>query len=308
LKIAFRIDAGDKIGMGHFTRMTALADAFSEYGHESSFFYSKDEPVNFSDFDIIVVDSYELSDEYIANLNRHGKFVVCYDDNALYEYSCDVLINANLHSSELTFRLGEKKPHLLLGGQYAILRPEFWAAEPIKIKEDANRIFVCFGGADIRNITPKVVATLQDIPNADIVAVLGVATHCDDEVKDIAKENVTILKNPPSISSVMRTCDMAVVSSSSMIYELAALGIPALLITQADNQEWVADYMTKQGLMKCIGDWRDYKTSDVTIETITLLNDVLRRRKESVRLLRAVNRKGALNAAKEIERLAVEVA
>ncbi|GHU64214.1 UDP-2,4-diacetamido-2,4,6-trideoxy-beta-L-altropyranose hydrolase [Clostridia bacterium] len=303
LKIAFRIDSGVGIGMGHLTRMSALADAFGEYGGESSFFRSEDEPIDYTGFDLVVADSYKLSDQYISDLNETGRFVLCYDDNALYEYSCDALLNVNLHANELTFRFGSKKPKLLLGGKYTLLRREFWSCESIKIRERASRVFVCFGGTDIRNITPVIVSAIQDISGVEVVAVLGAVTCCDEELMQLSKENVEIIKDPISISQIMKTCDIAVISASSMVYEIAALGIPALTITQIDNQEMIADYLGRYKLMKCIGDWDDLSTIDLVNEVKSLLSDIDRRKNESARLRSTVHCEGALTAAGEIVRL-----
>jgi spore coat polysaccharide biosynthesis predicted glycosyltransferase SpsG len=300
LKIAFRIDIGNEIGTGHYLRMSALADAFSGLGHQCAFFKSEDEPIDYSPFDIIVVDTYQVNDDYIASLNSPDRLLVCYDDNALYTYNCDILINANLHAHELSFRFGEKIPRLLLGGKYALLRGEFRNAAPVSILENANRVFICFGGSDLRNMTRKVIDALIEIDGIQLCVVMGPYTKNDKEVFALANENVTIFKAPASISEIMKSCDIAVTAAGSMIYELAAIGLPALTITQADNQLLIAEYMDRNDLMTCVGNWENIDFNKLRYEVVSLLSDFSTRKLKSAQLLETVDKNGAINAAQEI--------
>jgi len=300
LKIAFRIDISNEIGTGHYLRMSALADAFSELGHQCFFFKSEDETIDYSPFDIVMIDTYQVSDEYIASLNSPDRLLVCYDDNALYTYSCDILLNANLHAHELNFRFGEKIPRLLLGGKYALLRGEFRNAAPVSVRKDANQVFICFGGSDLRNMTPKVINTLKEIGGIHLSVVLGPYTNNDEEVYALSNENITIFKAPQSISAIMSNCDIAITAAGSMIYELAAIGLPAITIIQADNQYLIADYMSRHDLMNCIGDWGNIDLIRLKNDVISLLSDFDKRKEKSKTLKETVNKNGAANAAKEI--------
>jgi len=300
LNIAFRIDVSDSIGMGHYMRMSALADAFMELGCTYTFYKGEDEPINYSNFDIIILDTYQINDKYIESLNVPGRLVVCYDDNSLYTYCCDIVLNANFHAEKLNFRFGEKTPKLLLGPYYALLRREFREARPITIKENAANIFICFGGSDSRNFTPYTLRSLLNIKDVKLTVVLGAYTRCDADVFDLANDNVRILKNPDNLPVDMMNCDMAITAAGSMVYELAALGLPAVVITQAENQNLIADYLQQNKLMKWIGDYENVNTETIQEEAVALLKDTERRRMESARLVRTVNRNGAMNAAHAI--------
>ena len=300
MKVAFRVDVSPEIGTGHLSRMSVLAEAFTELSCECTFYKGEDEPVDYSGFDVIVVDTYQVDDAYITSLNAPSRIVVCYDDNALYTYDCDAVLNANLHAGELRFKFGAKTPRMLLGGKYALLRKEFREAEPIAIKEKANRVFVCFGGSDLRNMTPRVIEALMRNKTAFLTVVLGALTSCDGEVKSLASENVAVYKTPESISRLMTECDVAVTAAGSMIYELAALGLPTILVAQADNQLLISEYMSRQGLMKYIGDWQNVELNTIKGEVEALLRDVDRRSLESSKLKNTVDRNGAMNAAHEI--------
>jgi spore coat polysaccharide biosynthesis predicted glycosyltransferase SpsG len=209
-------------------------------------------------------------------------------------------VNANLHAGELKFRFEGKAPHMLLGGNYALLRREFRELAPFNTNEKANRVFVCFGGSDLRNITPKVIRALKDIESIQISVVLGELTKCDEDVFAFAGKNVSVYKTPDSISGIMRQCDIAVTAAGSMVYELAALGIPTITIVQANNQILIADYLSRNGLMRCVGNWENYDFAFLRNETEALLGDYNRRKSESNKLIQTVDRNGAMNAAKAV--------
>jgi spore coat polysaccharide biosynthesis predicted glycosyltransferase SpsG len=300
LKIAFRIDINPEIGTGHLSRMSVLAEAFTELSCECTFYKGEDEPVDYSGFDVIVVDTYQVDDAYITSLNAPSRIVVCYDDNALYTYDCDAVLNANLHAGELRFKFGAKTPRMLLGGKYALLRKEFRDMPTITIKKTATRVFVCFGGSDIRNMTPYAVKTLREIKDIRLTVVLGSLTSCDSDVFALAGDSVAVHKTPEMISRLMSECDIAVSSAGSMVYELAALGIPTITIVQADNQILIADYLSRNSLMRCVGDWENTNLDELRREVESLLINNERRELESYRLRRIVDRNGALNAARAI--------
>ena len=300
MNIAFRIEKSSTVGLGHFMRMSTLAAQFEKMGHRVEFFDQGDEPVNYTDVQLVIIDSYQLSDRYISNLKRVGKFVVCYDDNSLYTYDCHVLLNANLHASQLAYRLIDPKTHLMLGPCYALLREDFEHTAPIKINSIVKRVFVCFGGSDINRFTPWVVSVLQGLNELELVVVLGSHTDCDQQVLVLANDRTKIYKAPKDLTRLMRSCDLAVIASGSMVYELASMGLPSIVITQADNQLKIANYLQDENLMTWLGDWDQVSREQLQQAVQQLARDILKRVNQSKKLQQLVNRKGASKAAEEI--------
>jgi spore coat polysaccharide biosynthesis predicted glycosyltransferase SpsG len=280
--------------------MSALAEAFVARGCECVFFTGDDEPIDFSGFNIVILDTYKISDEYISSLRATRRVLVCIDDNALYTYDCDALVNHNFHAPGLNFNFAAAPPKLLLGPKFALLRGEFSNTAPIKINENAADIFVCFGGSDVRNFTPQAVKALRKITAAKLTVVLGSHTNCDAEVFALACENVRVLKNPAHISREMQNCDIAVTAAGSMVYELSALGIPSILITMAENQFYLAEFLQKNNLMHLLGNWDKISLEELRRETENLLGDFARRKREHENLIKTVDRNGTKNIADEI--------
>ena len=293
--------------------MSTLADAFRELGCNCVIFTGQDEPINYVNFDVVILDTYEIDDSYISNLRSPNNHVlVCYDDNGLYNYDCDVLINANFHAKNINFRFSGTSPKLFLGAKYALLRHEFQELDSAVIKNKATRIFVCFGGADTRLFTPFVLKSLLTLARngtIQITVVLGAYTTCDNEVNALAslsENNAVVFKNPPNMATIMRSCDIAITAAGSMVYELASIGIPTLLITQAENQRLIAKYVHENGLMKWLGDWDSVTSKQLIEEVISLLNDITRRQQESDKLTKTVNKNGANQLASAILEVANE--
>jgi len=285
--------------MGHFVRMSALGLQLSARGCDCSFFTGSDEPVNYSPFDIIIIDTYWVESSYIANLTASGHFVVCVDDTAKYEYSCDILVNANWYADGLDFRFGKKPPILLTGSEYTILREEFINTRPLAPREDAGSVFVCFGGSDLRGLTLKAAEALKDYK---LSVALGGASNDHEKLLEIINENSRVFVSPQKISSVMQECDIAVTSTSTICYELAALGIPCICVLQANNQSMFAGYLKKSGLMRVLGDWGSFDKKLLRREVKALLGDYPRRLDEHNRLVKSVNRQGSKLLADRILR------
>lgn len=307
LKVAFRVDISDNIGTGHYMRMSVLAEAFKDLGCCCTIFTGQDEPIDYTDFKICILDTYEVNDEYIAALHSPNRVFVCYDDNALYTYNCDILLNANFHAKDLSFKFSGDSPQMLLGSQYALLRREFQESNPVIIKKNAQRVLLCFGGADVRSFTPFVIKALQNVPELHLTVILGAYTRCDNEVFALENERVKVLKNPQNIAEIMQSCDIAITAAGSMVYELAAMGLPSLVITQAENQLLIADYLQKNSLMRWLGDWNNVSCERLQIESTNLLQDMDRRLDESCKLKKMVNKNGAKKAAQTILELANEI-
>ena len=295
---------GKEIGMGHYTRMSAVGDVFRLMGYQVNIMTSEDEPIAYDTYDIVVLDSYQLSDEYIAGINKQSTLVVCYDDNALYDYDCHMVFNGNLHAENLKFRINEKLTTLYLGGQYTPLREMFWNMKPIKIRDKAKNIFVCFGGSDSNDYTPYVINAIKEILDVNIHVVLGSHTKCDESVYKIVEKQtsnqISVFKNPSEIVTIMQACDIAITGAGSMVYELATQGIPSVLIPQADNQEEIASYLNENKLMTVLEMWNRVQADDIKNSVMTLISDRYKRVEQSKRLQQTVNKTGAKKIVQEV--------
>ncbi|MBQ8878073.1 MAG: hypothetical protein IJ029_05040, partial [Lachnospiraceae bacterium] len=66
-------------------------------------------------------------------------------------------------------------------------------------------------------------------------------------------------ENITDMAALMSTCDLAVSAAGTTLYELCALGVPAISFTMADNQLVAAKAFDEAGAIPCAGDIRREK-------------------------------------------------
>ena len=208
MKVFIITEGGKNIGFGHITRCLSLYQTFEERGIKLKFIVNVDndveyllKKVNYKIFnwleeknklfgilkgaDIVIIDSY-LADISVYNtLSDLVKLPVYIDDNKRLDYPDGVVVNGNIHAKKINY---PKKDGItyLLGTKYTPLRKEFWEVPEKKIREKIESIMVTFGGDDAKNITPKILAFLNEkYPNLFKNVIIGRAFQNIDEIKNI---------------------------------------------------------------------------------------------------------------------------
>ncbi len=325
MKIAFRADGDPHIGTGHLSRCGAIALACMErqlevcfYSREGSLSWLRAQGLPFEILPIFptvaeetaffikkagqwgaawaVIDSYRLDTESYAATHAAMKSMVV-DDYARLPYRADIFLNANLYAPALDCSHIQAEK-FLLGGQYAILRKEFQLIPPAPFHEDVRRILITMGGADINSYTPFVLEALRDIEVEEILVILGAYARCQDAVQAAAKQcksPVRILIAPPNIAALFASCDLAISAAGSTVYELCVLGVPSILIQQADNQRLIREYFQRTPSMSALEDYGHVSAQQIANETLSLIHSADRRKTMRETMMRLVTRFGVSN-------------
>ncbi len=331
LKIGFRFDVGGSNGMGHFTRCLAVASAFKSMGHQIIFFcfenevirkWTSENKINFIAIspqtlnnemafikersaccDILFLDSYNLSSEYISYLNTNrNQLLCCFDDDALYNYNCDVLINPHPHSEEMNFVFYGKPSGMLLGGKYWPLRKEFETSKRIEIEKVVKSVLIIMGGGDVNRYT-GLVANIVDKFNIRVDIILGPLVDDDyfREVKNNISEKMLIHKNPVNLIDIISSCDFAVCSGGNIIYELSIVGMPIISIPQSKNEMIKVEYLYKNGYLLCPFPFNKYNSTVLESCIKKFLNEYNIRKEYSNKAKHIISRHGCLNIVNEIQ-------
>ena len=332
MRIAIRADGSSQLGMGHLIRCGAIAREFMKRGYQVRFYSRKEagEWLREKGFDhevltaetvpaetgefirgltawgamVALIDSYETTYEcYQRILERVPTIVI--DDYCRLPYSATCLVNTNLYGDRVGLDYIDcKMDNMLTGEYYTILREEFLDYRPITFKDEVGRILVTMGGADLRNYTPVVLRALRNLTGVEIVVVIGPAFQNRAEIEEEAKKcagRCELVVNPESMAKVMSTCDMAISAAGSTVYELCYLGIPTILIGQADNQDLLLDYFTQNGNMLCLGDYRQVGAEEIEKATQTLMKDDHLRWQMYTELINLVDGRGVERVVEFIE-------
>jgi len=208
--------------------------------------------------DLLIVDSYALDEIWHKKLIPYTKKIMVIDDLADRQFDCDVLLNQNLGTQIKDYK--DKVPNvceLLLGCDYALLRPEFPnLRENALIKRKNTKviknILISMGGSDITNKTYDILQEVSD--DLNIVVILGGISPHNKIIKNYAKskKNVKVVVDADNISSLMFDADLAIGAGGSTSWERCCLGLPTLLYVLAENQRKIAGNLEQLGAVKIV--------------------------------------------------------
>ena len=253
-KILFRADGYVKLGMGHIYNCITLAYCMTDHEVlfvtredcelglkkiiDSKFHYrtikNDDELFNVIEEykpDVFVNDCLNTEADYIQKLKTIVPRVVTIEDLGSGAYKADAVLNALYDSPE------NATDKFYSGYKYVCLRDEFLTMTPKPYSETVQNIVVLFGGTDPANLNEKTYQAAIEIhkqyPNVSFSFITGIGYDCEKHgVLTDEKNNVFVYQNVPVVSKYTKKADIAVTSQGRTIYELASMGIPAIVLSQ----------------------------------------------------------------------------
>lgn len=252
---AIFVNGNSKIGLGHISRVTQIAD---ELFTKPDIYYDKNktDPTVFGDtkyqlmpvdgssdflrhmalkrYDVIICDILNTSEEFMSKLRQtapESRLINFEDDGDGARYA-DVVINALYEESALK--------NVRVGSKYYIIPKLFLIYEPVAIKSVVRKALISFGGADPQGYTDKLLelATRPEYSHIHFYAILGKAKKNVQLLQSYSiYPNITVLHDVDNMPEIMSECDVAFSSRGRTCFELAALGIPTLSIAQHSREE-----------------------------------------------------------------------
>lgn len=215
--------------------------------------------------DWLIVDHYAIDQTWQTLLKESCKKLMVIDDLADRQYQCDILLDQTYgRKKEDYLSLVPKKCQMLLGPQYALLRPEFAEWRDYSLKRRANpelkKLLITMGGVDPDNITDQVLEALKtcDLPKAlEIIVVMGETAPNIDAVKTQAKimpYTTQVKTNVNNMAELMANSDLAIGAAGATTWERCCLGLPTIQIILADNQKEAAINLARRGAILTLKD------------------------------------------------------
>ncbi len=328
--LVLRTEASVAIGTGHVMRCLALAQAWADAGGRAIFAMARTTPaveerLRNERFDLarvatqvgsvadaeetssladhrgaswVVVDGYEFGADYQANLKNRGMKVLFVDDNGhARHYSADLVLNQNAHARDELYRNRELSTKLLLGSRFALLRREFtaWRGWKREIPEVARKVLLTMGGSDPDNVTQRVVEAIVLEHDFDVTIVVGGSNPHLAKLRDLAGKcsAVRLVENASNMAELIANADIAVAGAGTTSWEMCFLGLPALLMVLADNQQGIADELGKNGIVVNLGGTSDVTASKVAAQVRSIADSPARRQEMSERGRALVDGRGA---------------
>jgi len=202
--------------------------------------------------DWLVVDHYGLDARWEGAMRPVCNRLMVIDDLADRPHDCDLLLDQSLGRvpEDYAGRVPAAAT-LLLGSQYALLRPEFadLRDESLARRGDPHlrHLLVTMGGVDKVNATERVLDALDATPFAEdvrITVVMGPHAPWLDAVRARAarmRHATEVRVDVRDMARLMTDSDLAIGAGGSSTWERCALGLPAIQIAVAANQKWIAE-------------------------------------------------------------------
>lgn len=215
--------------------------------------------------DWLIVDHYALDKEWQHQLQSYCQQIMVIDDLADRHHWCDLLLDQTFERrSDDYLTLVPKKCRLLLGSQYALLRPEFseWRGYSLKRRSllEFKQLLVNMGGVDLNNVTSKILQQLKtcNLPHdINIIVVMGGYSPGLKEVQALADEmpyQTKVSIDVDNMAELMSNSDLAIGASGATTWERCCLGLPTIQMVIAENQHTIAKRMSEKGSVQLCKD------------------------------------------------------
>lgn len=214
----------------------------------------------------VIVDHYGIDEQWHKHIKAYSEKLMVIDDLADRKFDCHLLLNQNLGIDKSYYE--NKVPPdcvLLLGTNYALLRPEFSrlrykAIAKRKSTNSINNIIISMGGSDVNNITHSI---LENIPNYyNVVVVLGKNSPHNKMLNNYVKDkNIKILIDSNNMAGLMLDADLAIGAGGSTSWERCCLSLPAFIFQMDENQRMIVKHLVKFGSVKLIENVESIKSN-----------------------------------------------
>lgn len=311
MHVMFRADAGEAAGSGHVMRSLALAQAVEGRGAAVTLMApnvpaavqaaesagialvpadggagpNDSAPIPASQW--TVVDGYGFDAAYRAAIRASGSKVMAIDDDGgCAEEPLDAVLNQNPSAWRIPYRL-PRDSRVLLGTRFALLAPAFATLPaPGEVAPDARRLLVTFGGSDPSRLTRVALDAIDRLPADafDTTVVVGAGNSRRREIEARAGAMAadgrairTVSATPAAMAVLMSSADIAIAAGGSTLWELAAAGLPALVVTAAANQVPPAKAADVTGSVQLLGDRDSVTSASISDALMALATDPDRR-------------------------------
>ena len=229
--------------------------------------------------DWLVVDHYAIDSTWEKLMRHSCKRLMVIDDLADRPHECDILLDQNLGRQQHDYStLVPCACKLLMGTQYALLRPEFerQRAHSLQRRRQPNceRILISMGGVDQANATGRVLQALKTcaLPKAThITVIMGSQAPWLDPIRCLAQTMPWITQIVVGVNDMalrMSESDLAIGAAGSTAWERCCLGLPTLTFITAENQRPGALALQAQAAILLVGDIYSEIHLDTAIDQI----------------------------------------
>jgi UDP-2,4-diacetamido-2,4,6-trideoxy-beta-L-altropyranose hydrolase len=210
----------------------------------------------------VIVDHYAIDARWERRVKEAtGAKVMAIDGLANRVHDCELLLDPTC-SARGKARWAGLLPTgclLLVGPQFALLRPEFAIAKrKIRHKDGAvRRIFIGFGGVDACNATQMALEAFEGLCGPDLALDVVIAAANPHRFRLLEKYQgsvgICLHVQPARMADLMANADLAVGAGGTMLIEQCFMELPTVVCSIAANQVSAAKGLDERGAVQYIG-------------------------------------------------------
>jgi len=291
MNIAFRVDGNKRLGLGHVKRCMVLAKKIQKKNINCFFITQFKETDNFlqdkgfQSFLIkqknesrainrilkncqctkLVIDSKRKS---IFKILKNKNLKIILIDNLNYSKMVKLVIISSIKNPKKIY-----PKNCVVGKQFVIHGIEkIYKSIPTK----SNQILISMGGSDKYNITEKIIkAFSKNSYNIQIKIVVGKFFDDNQKITKIINNDkrFQMVKNPPSLVSLMQESSIGVTAFGVTTYEAAICKLPLITIAHSNENNSSAKLVEELGWVKHFGKYDDIDYKNLVQSTINLMKN-----------------------------------
>lgn len=289
--VLFLCEAGPQTGFGHAGRCLAIANALREgFGRNSIFGFrgaaAAEKKINDAGFETIAIKDFDhwkfdnesavvldlrisLAEPFFQRAKSTSKLLISIDDPTPNRLRSDIAFYPPVPQfNELEW--DGFTGTIYRGWEFIPLRKEFRLSARSKRIQSVPKILITMGGSDPHNLTLRILSALKSVEcdwQAEVV--IGPMFNHLDKIDRITVEHgkrVKLLHDIEDMSLPMQCCDAAIASFGMTAYELAACGVPQMLLAVSEDHARSASALHASGAAVSLGKFDRISDRKLAIE------------------------------------------
>ena len=275
-KVLFILNYDSKIGFGHLSRCSVIAECYKKNSHsphlltrkcssseneklnsfdfvhlydEESFLHDLVKLIKNFNFSTIIVDDYSINHSEILKNIKENVTVLRFDLNPFKRDNFSTIINYNP-----SYKIEDDLNHLL-GPNFILIDEKF---KNLKEKRKSDEVFIFFGGGSDHSAIGKYKDYLNFLASKHSkvnIAITSMYKNKDSILKKY-KDNKSfrVLLDAKSFATTLNNSMFAFISGGTITYESAFLNIPMQIVTVAKNQIKQSEAWDNNNNARYVGD------------------------------------------------------
>ena len=297
--ITFFTECSRKVGTGHFVESVNLLKGAREKGFKCILWTTDTTPVSITNdlsIECNFYNSNKLKDEIpsikkscvesrskvmvfnLRNITNDALSLfdfddikhICIDELGNKHLDCDVIINPLIGKNRHKYFSNNKRLDLYAGPCYLSISPKIQNAPCCKNynNSEIKTVSVCMGGVDRSGATLKLIDVLADWkPEVRKKIIVGAAfAHLKEvrkKIDKLKKKNYEMFHNVNDIGSIFSESDVVFTAGGNVLYELACMGIPAIVLYEDEHEMENGVEFEKKGFGICVGSSMEASNEDI---------------------------------------------